>query len=161
MIYFTTFILALFLTQFACAQQQTCGDPRSPELLIQDEQQNLPIPATIHASHTKEYDNKNGLLSKTECSNIAKHYKHFSNVPSFPRIGGYYNLKPHSSDCGDCWNVTNKATHKFIYITIIDGAEFGYFNLSEEAFKLLNHNQLGKPIVVTAGKVPNSHCSHH
>ena len=158
MIYFTTFILALFLTQFACAQQQTCGDPRSPELLIQDEQQNLPNPAITHASHTIKYDNKTGVLSKTACSNL--HYKHFANIPSYPRIGGYYGIKPHSPNCGDCYNITNKATHRFIYVTIIDSADFGYFNLSDEAFKLLNKNEVGKPIVIGSNKVPNSYCSH-
>ena len=160
MIYLATFILALFLTQFACAQPPTCGDPRSPELLIQDEQQNLPIPAIIHASHSIKYDNKSGLLSTTECSNLSPHYKHFHNLPSYPRIGGYYGIKPHSPNCGDCYNITNKANHKFIYITIIDSAEFGYFNLSDEAFKLLNKEHVGKPIVIGSSKVSNSYCSH-
>ena len=159
MIYITTFILALFLTQFACAQQQTCGDPRAPELFIQDEQQNIPIPL-LHATYSKKYDNKNGLLSNTACSNIAPHYKHFSNIPSFPRIGGSYDIRSHSPNCVECWNISNKETHKFIYITAIDSAQIGYFNLSEEAFKLLNKGKLGKPIVVGATKVAHTFCSH-
>ena len=162
MIYFTTFILALFLTQIACAQQQTCGDALSPKLLVQDEQQNLPIPL-LRATYSKKYDNKSGLFSSTVCSHLSPHYKHFKDISSFPRIGGSYDISfqlPPSPYCGECWNISHKSANKFIYITAIDTAQPGYFNLSESAFKLLNHGKLGPPIGVVANRVNHSYCSH-
>lgn len=55
MIYFITFILALFLTQIVYARPQTCGNAVSPELLIQGEQQSLPI--TPQPICDNKYDN--------------------------------------------------------------------------------------------------------
>jgi hypothetical protein len=157
MIYFTTFILALFLTQIACAQQQTCGDAVSPELFIQDEQQNLPLP--ILATYSKKYDNKDGLFSSTECPNLFPHYKHFKDIRTFPRIGGSYDIRsPNSPNCAKCWNITHHATHKSIFITAIDSAKIGYFNLSEEAFKLLNNGHLDTQILVEAKNVSHFFC---
>ena len=77
MIYITTFILALFLIQNVCTRPQTCGTAISPELLIQGEQQTLPI--TPQPICDNKYDNPAGLLSDTACSNMAVHYKYFKN----------------------------------------------------------------------------------
>ena len=85
---------------------------------------------------------------------MAVHYKHFKDIPSFPRIGGTYDIKHHSPNCGECWNITNNATHKFIYLTAIDSSES--LTISEEACKFL-----GWPLVVkVASKVCPSFCSH-
>ena len=161
MIYLTTFILALFLTQIACAQPQTCGDAASPKLSTPDDQHVLlPIPF-LHASHAKKYDNKDGLLNQTHCKNIAPHYKHFHDVPSFPRIGGAYDIATNPTDCGACWNITNRGNGKHIYLTAVDSAKIGFFNISEEAFKSLNKGKLGDPLPVSAVRVPPSFCLHH
>ena len=161
MIFLTSFILALFLTRIACAQSQTCDDAVSPELSTPDEQHVfLPIPL-LRASHSKRYDDKNGLLKDTYCSNIAPHYKHFHNIPDFPRIGGYYLIRNDSTNCGACWNITNKANHKSIYLTVMDTANFGYFNISDEAFKLLNEGKLGPPLNISAVTAPPSFCLRH
>ena len=163
MIYFITFILALFLTQIACVQSQTCGDAASPKLSTPDGQQALfpPIPF-LHATHTKKYDDKNGLLNSTHCPGIAPHYKHFHNVPDFPRIGGAYDIRNDPTNCGACWNITNKENNKSIFLTAIDSAQIGFFNISEEAFKLLNKGKLGdRPLSVSAVRAPPSFCLHH
>jgi hypothetical protein len=160
MIFLTTFILALFLTQVACVKSQTCGDAVSPELSTPDEQHIFPVPF-LHATYSEKYDDKDGLLNNTSCSNISPHYKHFHNIPDFPRIGGYYLIQNDSTNCGACWNITNKANHKSIYLTAIDSANIDFFNISEEAFKLLNDGNLGPQLSIWAGKVPPSFCLHH
>jgi hypothetical protein len=160
MIYFTTFILALFLTQIACAQSQTCGDAVSPELSTPDEQ-HVFIPIPLHATHAKKYDDKEGLLNSTHCPKIAEHYKHFHNIPDFPRIGGAYDIRNNPTNCGACWNITNRENHKSIFLTAIDSANIGFFNISEEAFKLLNKGNLGPPLSVSAVRAPPSFCLHH
>jgi hypothetical protein len=160
MIFLTTFILALFLTQIACAQSQTCGDAVSPELSSLDEQHIFP-PIPLHATYANKYDDKDGLLNSTSCPNISPHYKYFHDVPSFPHIGGAYDIRNNPTNCGACWNITNRANHEFIFITAIDSANIGFFNISEEAFKLLNKGNLGAPLSVSAVRAPPRLCFIH
>jgi hypothetical protein len=162
MIYITTFILALLLTQIACAQSQTCGDAVSPELSTSDEQHNFPPIPIIEAFATywERYDDKKELLKNTYCSNLSPRYRSFGDIPSFPRIGGAPDIRNNPSNCGACWNITNKEKPKnFIYLTAIDRSDFDFFNISEEAFKILNDGKVGFPFAITADKVPLSYCS--
>ena len=163
MIFLTTFILAFFLTQIACVQSQTCGDAVSPELSTPDEQHIFPGPPIpfLQVAHTKKYDDKDGLLNSTHCPNIAPHYKHFHNIPDFPRIGAVPDIRNDPTNCGACWNITNKANHKSIFLTAIDSAPIGIFNISDEAFKLLNDGKLEDRLFISAVGAPPSFCLHH
>jgi hypothetical protein len=158
MIYITTFILALFLPQIASAQSQTC-DAVSPEVSTPDEQHIFPpIPITVtDVTYSNKYDNPKGLLKDTACSSMSPHYKFFGDIPSFPLIGGTSDILFDPTNCGTCWNLTNTANNKFIYLTAMDSAKVGFI-ISEEAYKELNRGKLLPPLSITAARVPPSYC---
>ena len=146
MIYFTTFILALFLSQIARAVPQACGDAVLPELPTPVEQFNLPIPAPTVVTHNKKYDDPNGATKDVACSRLYPPNLKFHNISSFPRIGGAFNIprvppSPPGPPCGLCWKLTNLDNGKSTAITAIDHADQG-FVISEEAFKILTGGPL-------------------
>jgi hypothetical protein len=159
MIYFTTFILALFFSQIAHAVP-ACGDIILPESPTPVDQFNFPIAAatvTAVVTHNIKYDNRSGEVKATACSRLAAQHPWFYNFPTFPRIGGAFDIPP-SSNCGLCWKLTNLNNNISIIITAIDHANHG-FVLSQQAFKLLS----GGPLVpelyhVEYLHVPQSFC---
>jgi hypothetical protein len=151
MIYFTAFVLTLLLSHIARAMP-TCGDVTSPEELYDptyaDAQSALPI-VVYSVTWSSKYDNANGNTNNVSCSNgphgLAPLYPHVRNFPGFPFIGGTFNIKWGSPNCGECWNLsysTHLGTHKSILFTAIDTATTG-FNISREAFIVLNGGKLG------------------
>ena len=145
MIYFTTFILALFLSQIARAVPQACGDVVPPELPTQVEEL-LPIPAPTVVTHNKKYDDPHHSTKDTSCPGLYSSHHRFHNFPSFPRLGGAYDIKhtppfPESPFCGLCWLLTNEKNNHSVVITAIDHAAHG-FVVSEEAFKHLHGGPL-------------------
>ena len=161
MIYFTTFIIALFLTQIARALPQGCRDHVYPDLSTLDEQFNLTIPSPLEVTFDATFDNPQGLLNNVACSNgdngLASRFPTFDTLPTFPFIGGAYDIVWNSPNCGGCWKITNKANNRAIHITAIDTAGAG-FNIAEAAFKVLSGGSLGNPLIVTAQKIPESVC---
>ena len=145
MIYFTTFILALFLSQIARAIPQACGDAVPPELPTPVEQFNLSLALTV-VTHNKIYGDGNVPTKGVACSKLYPPNFKFSNIPSFPRIGGASNIPrvppdPPGPPCGLCWKLTNIDNGKWASITAIDHADQG-FVISEEAFKILTGGPL-------------------
>jgi hypothetical protein len=166
MIYLTTFILALFLTQIARALPQACGDSIFTESSTLDpygdELYGFTIPSPLRATYDNTYDYPRGSLNSVACSNgdngLAARFPTFVDLPTFPYIGGAFDIVWNSPNCGGCWKITNKAIHISIYITAIDTAGAG-FNIGEVAFKTLNNGQLGEGVLeVVAQKVPPSVC---
>jgi hypothetical protein len=166
MIYLTTFILVLFLTQIALALPQACSDPISPELLTPDPygdtEFNFQIPSPLRATFDKTFDNSQGSLNSVACSDgdngLAAKYPNFGKLPGFPHIGGAFDIAWNSPNCGGCWSVSNKASGATIFVTAIDTAEVG-FNIAEAAFKQLNGGQLGEGVLeVVARRVNPSIC---
>ena len=79
-------------------------------------------------------------------------------IPSFPFIGGAFDIVFNSPNCGECWNITSTANGISILMTDIDTAGDG-FNMAQEAFAKLNGGQIGKgSIDVIATKVAPSVC---
>ncbi|KAF8467140.1 Cerato-platanin-domain-containing protein [Russula ochroleuca] len=160
MIYFTTFILALFLTQIARALP-ACNDPIYPESSTPDSQFNLPIPSPLKVTYDPTYDNPHGSLNSVACSNgengLVSKYPTFNKLPSFPFIGGAYDIVWNSPNCGGCWKITNEANNASIHLIGIDTAGAG-FNIAEAAFKRLNGGKLGNPLIVKAHRIPRSVC---
>src|ERR1019366_8376976 len=115
MIYLTTFILTLFLTHIACALPQACHDPITPELSTPDPygdaQYDLPIPARWPVTYDKKYDDRYGLTKTVVCAygkyGLNKRYPRFGDFPTFPRIGGAFDVSEDSINCGGCWKLTN------------------------------------------------------
>jgi hypothetical protein len=108
------------------------------------------------------YDNKNSSLNSVACSNgangLAARFPTFGDVPSFPFIGGAFDVVWNSPNCGGCWNLTNPATGATINITAIDAAAAG-FNIAQEAFEKLTGGDVSKGAVdVVANKVSPSVC---
>ena len=117
---------------------------------------------TLRATYDTTYDNKNGLLNNVACSNgangLAGRFATFSDIPSFPFIGGAFDVVWNSPNCGACWSLTNTATGMSINITAIDTAGSG-FNIAQEAFVELNGGQVGQGVLdVVATKVSSSIC---
>ena len=108
------------------------------------------------------YDNKNGSLNSVACSNgangLAGRFATFGDIPSFPFIGGAFDVVWNSPNCGACWSLTNTATGVSISITAVDTAGSG-FNIAQEAFVVLNGGQIGQGVAdVVATKVSPSVC---
>ena len=145
MIYFTTFILALFFSQMAHAVPQACGDAVPPELPTPAEhwQFNLPIAAPTVVTHNKKYDDPNGAIKDVACARLYPPNYKFHNIPSYPRIGGAFDIHrfPPGPSCGLCWKLTNLDNGKSIVITAIDHADQG-FVISEAAFRILSGGPL-------------------
>jgi len=117
---------------------------------------------TLKATFDTTYDNKDGLLNNVACSNgangLAGRFATFGDIPSFPFIGGAFDVVWNSPNCGGCWSLTNAATGLSINITAIDTAGAG-FNIAQEAFVHLNGGQVGQGVLnVVATKVSPSVC---
>jgi Cerato-platanin len=165
MIYLTTFILTLFLTQIARALPRACGDRILPDLETPDQYgdplYDFTIPSPLRTTYDNTFDNAQGRLNGVACSDgvngLASRYPTFGDLPSFPYIGGAFDIVWNSPNCGGCWKITNKASQSSIYITAIDTAGAG-FNVAGAAYKELNSGRLGGALEVTAQKVPQSVC---
>ena len=137
----TAFISTLFLTQIACAVAQACHYPNSSESSTPEGQFSVTIPRYYKAKYDPKYDNKTGNVGGTACSDLAKHYPRFQNIPFFDAIGGVYdfNLTKNSSNCGAIWNLTNiennRSTNVITIDNIVEPFEFG---LSSTAFIALS-----------------------
>ena len=145
-----SFALALFFTQVAHALPQPPMVPRDPAA----------PPSTPRAAFDNRFDNPTYSLNNVACSNgangLAAKYPTFSTIPSYPYIGGAWDVAWNSPNCGGCWSITNPANGKWIYMTAVDTAGHG-FNLGTEAFKALNGG-VKNTIDVVATKVDRSFC---
>ena len=145
MVYFTTFISTLLLAHIACAVP-ACGDAASPQELYHTTFDDDPLVYKVTWDAT--YDNSNGDTDSVACSNgpygLASSYPHFKNFPGFPYIGGAFDIKWGSPNCGKCWKLTETNTHRSIYITAIDSVAPGDgFNVGKHAFIALNGGTVG------------------
>jgi Cerato-platanin len=126
---------------------------------------NKPVPeasSPLRATYDTTYDNKDGSLNGVACSNgpngLAARFPTFGNVPSFPFIGGAFDIVWNSPNCGACWNLTNTATGVSISLTAVDSAGAG-FNIAQKAFEKLNNGQIGQGVLdVIANKISPSYC---
>ena len=166
MIYLTALILTLFLTQITFALPQACGEPifsesPTPEL-YGDAQYNLPAPTPLRTWYDNEFDQGHRSLNGVACSNgeygLVSRFPTFRDLPSFPFIGGAFDVTWNSPNCGGCWKITNRANNESIHITAIDTAEDG-FRIAEVAFKKLSGGHVGSGVLdVVAQKIPASVC---
>ena len=123
---------------------------------------NTPTPSPLRATFDLTFDNKAGSLNGVACSNgengLAARFPTFGDLPSFPFIGGAFDVAWNSPNCGACWALTNRANGVTINITAVDTAGAG-FNIAKEAFDKLAGAQSGLGAVdVVANKVSPSVC---
>jgi hypothetical protein len=181
-IFSTTFALALLLTQVAHALPQGTSFtppsfsspspfPASPTVSIPTTtpsavpnapQPNLPTPSPLRATYDPTFDNSTGSMDSVACSNgdngLETTFPTFGDVPSFPFIGGAYDIVWNSPNCGSCWNITNPATGLSIRMTAIDTSGVG-FNLALEAFANLTNGDTSAGVInVVANKVSPTPC---
>jgi len=146
MIYFTTLIFTLLLSHIARAMP-TCDDVASPEDQYDAYHDDELVLATYKVTWGATYDNPNGNTLGVACSNgphgLADTYPKFHDFPDFPFLGGAFDTKWGSSNCGKCWKLTDKKTHRWIYFTAIDAAGGG-FNIGKKAFIALNGGTVGE-----------------
>ena len=159
MIYFITFIITLFLSHIARAMP-ACGDVASPKELynptFSDPQHAFPMTANKNVTWSNLYGNPNGDTKKLACSNFADQYPHFKDFPHFPYIGG---VDREFVPCLMCFSFKNvKAPQKNIFITIVNSAATG-FDISKEAFEVLNGGVPGKTLEVEAYPVDPRFCN--
>jgi hypothetical protein len=160
MIYFTTLIFTLLLSHIARAVP-ACGYDASPEVYDTYEDQQLVL-AEYKVTWDATYDNPNGNTDSVACSNgphgLAGSYPNFKNFPDFPYLGGAFDTKWGSSNCGKCWKLTEKKTKRSIYFTAIDAAGGG-FNIGKNAFIALNGGTVGSgTLEAEAISVPSHFC---
>ena len=145
-----SFALALFFTQVAHALPQPAIVPRDPAA----------PPSTPRAAFDSTFDNPARSVSNVACADgangLAAKYPTFSTIPSYPYIGGAWDVAWNSPNCGGCWRITNPKNGASIYMTAVGAAGHG-FNLGTAAFNALNGGQK-TTIDVVATKVPRSYC---
>jgi hypothetical protein len=169
MIYFATFVFTILLSHIARAMP-ACGDVASPEGLYDtyddtyDDEQFLEQPVlddTYKVTWDSTYDNPNGNTDSVACSNgphgLAGTYPQFKDFPISPYIGGAFDVKWGSPNCGKCWKLYNKKTNKSISLIAIDAAGTG-FNIAKEAFIKLGGNVGSGTLDAQAKQVPPSVC---
>jgi hypothetical protein len=122
-----------------------------------------PTPSTNVVRYNTFYDNPTTSLNNVACSNgdnglITKGFSTFSSLPSFPFVGGAFNVKNwNSPECGSCWKLTYQSNT--IYLTAIDTISDG-FDISLTAMNVLTNGQAQKldSIDVQATQVAESFC---
>ncbi|KAN0126369.1 Cerato-platanin domain containing protein [Russula decolorans] len=170
MVYITTFILTLFLTHIARALPRACSDSISPEsdgLSYGDGEAQYTIPnpvplAQFKVTYDPSFDIPVGSMDSVACSDghhgLAARFAMFRDVPTFPYIGGTFDIVWNSPNCGSCWNLTNTANNLSITMTAIDKAGHG-FNIAESAFEDLNGGEVGEGILqAEARRLPVEFC---
>ena len=158
MIFFTSFIFTLLLAHIARAAP-ACDDVASSQMLYDDTEQSFLT--TYKVTWDATYDNPEGNTLGVACSNgphgLAAKYPHFRNFPDFPFLGGAFDTKFGSPNCGKCWKLTDKTSRRFIYFTAIDAS--GSFNIGKRAFTALNGGTVGSgTLEAEATPVPGHFC---
>jgi len=165
-----TFALALLLTQVAHALPQAGPSDGSLETTPttqsspppNEPEPDLPTPSPLRATFDPTFDNPGGSMDGVACSNgdngLETQFPTFGDLPSFPFIGGAYDIVWDSPHCGSCWNITNPTTGLSIQMTAIDTSGVG-FNLSEEAFANLTNGDTSESVIdVVATKLSTTPC---
>jgi hypothetical protein len=150
MVYLATFILALLLTHITLALPRLRRDPASPP------------PYPLRVTYDNTFDNPQGSLNNVACSNgdngLASTFPTFGDLPTFPYIGGAFDIAWNSPYCGGCWQIYNPANGAWVFITAVDTAGAG-FNLAEEAYRALNGGVLdGATLDVEALNIDPINC---
>ena len=133
MIYFTSFIFTLLLTRVARAVP-ACGDVTSFKEQYDTTYDNAVAPYRV--TWDVMYDNPDGNTNSVVCSNVnglAKKYPHFIDFPSFPRIGGAFDVKGDSNNCAKCWKLTDTKSGRSITFFAIDAFDRG-FKIGKKAY---------------------------
>jgi Cerato-platanin len=172
MFYFTTFILALLFTPVAHGlPQQPSPDASSPPASSVSVTPTCPAtvsppaistPSPLRATYDPTFDNSAGSMNSVACSNgpngLASRFPTFGSVPSFPFIGGAYDVQWNSPNCGGCWNITNPKLGTSVHLVAIDTSGVG-FNLAKQVFSELNGGNVDVGVIeVTATKIAPSVC---
>ncbi|KAI9511711.1 Cerato-platanin-domain-containing protein [Russula earlei] len=123
---------------------------------------NAPAPSPLRATFDAAFDGPSLSLDNVACSNgpngLLSRFPTLGDVPSFPFVGGAFDVAWNSPNCGACWNVTNPATGVWIALTAVDTSGAG-FNIAEEVFKKLSGGQVDQGVLdVVASKVSPSVC---
>ena len=162
MIYHTTiaFIFTLVLIQISRALPYACGDHISPA--SESVQHRLLYGDGLHALVSAQpsmcdpkYDDPNGSMSTVACGDpLGRLYPRFGDIPTFPNIGGVFDVEPQSPKCGECLRLTNRQ-RVHIYFTVIDSAPSGIV-MSVATCKALKVGEPGELIMIE--KVPLQLC---
>ncbi|OJJ47158.1 hypothetical protein ASPZODRAFT_53486, partial [Penicilliopsis zonata CBS 506.65] len=104
---------------------------------------------SITVAYDQKYDVADSSLTTVACSDganglITKGYKTFGSVPGFPNIGGAPTVAGwNSSNCGKCYelNYENGDFKGSIYVTAVDSASPGAFNIGLHAMDKLTNGQ--------------------
>ncbi|KAF9009503.1 immunomodulatory protein [Cyathus striatus] len=113
------------------------------------------------------YDNPDGLLASVSCSDgshglLTRGYKTFTEIPTFPSIGGSQAVAGwNSPSCGTCWELTytnSVGKTATIIVTAVDHAARG-FNIGRQAYDVLTGNKsISGVIDATYTQLENWYC---
>jgi hypothetical protein len=167
MIYFTTYFFTLLLAVIARAMP-TCDDAASSEDLYSEDSYDSSyydaelVLATYKVTWDAVYDERHRSTNTVACSNgphgLVAQYPELKDIPGFPFLGGVFDTKWGSPNCGKCWRLTDKKTKRSIHITAVDAAGTG-FNIGKHAFIALNGGTVGAgTLEAEAVPVPRHHC---
>jgi hypothetical protein len=97
-------------------------------------------PVTLHVQvrHDKTYDNPKASLSSTCPNDLAKKFPTFGSLPSYAGAAPAAVSVP---TCGSCWQISLGGNS--VYVTAVDKAQDGFFNLPLEAMNELTNGKAG------------------
>jgi len=75
----------------------------------------------------RAYENPEGSMYDVECLDLAGTHPLFEDIPTFPYVGGAYDIQSgNSGNCGAGWKLTNSENNTSIYLTAINKTESGF-----------------------------------
>lgn len=161
MIFPTAIILSLFLTSIARALPQGCQDSITPKLSTADAGHNSLYSESHRLTYDPKYDDGTRSTYTVSCSNgpngLAYRYPTFGSFPTFPHIGGAFNVVFGSPYCGGCWQLTNPENGKSLRMAAIDHVDEG-FNIATSAFKELGGDIQKGTLQVDSVLLPPNAC---
>ena len=161
MIFPTAIILSLFLTSIARALPQGCQDSITPKLSTSDAGHDFLYSEFRRLTYDPKYDESTRSTYTVSCSDgpngLAGRYPTFDRFPTFPHIGGAFNVVWGSPNCGACWLLTNPENGKSIRMAAIDHVDEG-FNTAKSAFEELGGDIQKGSLQVDSVLLPPNAC---
>ena len=109
--YFTTLIFTFLLSHIASAMP-ACGDVVSPQDIYDKYDSEQLVFATYRATLDQTYDNPNVNTARVACSGgkygLDSKHPLFKDFITFPHIGGAFDTRRNTAECGKCWKLTNQ-----------------------------------------------------
>jgi hypothetical protein len=160
MMYLTTLIFTLLFSHIARAMP-ACDDVASPQDMYDIYDNEQLVLAPYKATLNQTYDNPNGNTTRVACSDgkygLASKYPQFKDFITFPHIGGAFDTRRNTHECGKCWQLMNWKNGRWIIFTAIADTGGG-FSIGQKSLIALGGSVAAGSFDVEAIAVDRSFC---